>query len=120
MSLSAVWHENDDATPDPRPTDGEVLVRMSAEHGRARVLRWLAEQGVDLLAGDDRDDGWTATLDAALYGQFECVRCVVEHAGVEVLRAVDSSGDTCAHHAADKGQLPMLQWVVDKAGTETL
>jgi len=30
------------------------------------------------------------------------------------------SAATCAHHAAINGQLPMLQWIVEEAGLETL
>ena len=82
------------------------------------MLRWLAEQGVNLLVATS--DGWTAALYAAEHGQFDTLRCIVEHAGPEALRAATSRGATCAHYAAQKGQLPMLQWIVEAAGMATL
>ena len=108
------------------------------------MLRWLAEQGVNLLArttgrlapGEIRRlAGTTAALLAAQdFGRgrrrrdlFKTLRCIVEHAGVEALRTADDSvlaggggGMTCAHYAAQMGQLPMLQWIVEEAGVETL
>ena len=34
---------------------------------------------------------------------------------METLRAMDSAGWTCVLWAAEKGQLPKLQWIVEKA-----
>ena len=116
---SADWRENDADTPDPRPTTGEQLVRSCAAHGRTRVLRWLAEQGVNLLAVQPHGGG-TAALISAKCGQFEALRCVVEHAGPEALRAVAEDGWTCAHYTASRGYLTMLQWIVAEAGIATL
>ena len=44
----------------------------------------------------------------------------MQYAEVEALRAGGDGGQTCAHYAANNGNLPMLQWIVEVAGIETL
>ena len=68
-----------------RTTAGETLAWQCAAHGRVSVLHRLAEQGVNLLAAHP-NNGMTTASFAAQDGQFEALRCVVEHAGPEALR----------------------------------
>jgi len=53
VDLSTDSYRNTAATPDPRPTAGELMALESACYGRMRVLRWLTEQGVNLLAAGE-------------------------------------------------------------------
>jgi len=57
---------------------------------------------------------------AARTGQLETVKWLCETCGVDFLKTVSRSGESCAHIAADRGHLDVLQYVFSKCGREFL
>ena len=107
----------------------ERLLELRSEGGDKLALRLLALDCVDLSTAGVHRTGLTATageqlvLICAVNGRARVLRFIVGRAGVDVLRTVDREGWTCTHianNAAQNEALPMLQWIVQEAGVETL
>eukprot|EP00398_MALV-I-01_sp_L67-1_P000072 gene72-350_t len=73
--------EKDGITLDFITGHGNTPATLAAGYGRANVLRFLKEQGIDLNVSDEV--GYNPITQAATKGKIESVRCLIEECGID-------------------------------------
>lgn len=92
---------------------GVTALMCAAGHGNVAAIPFLIRRGASLHGSSER---WYEVLDYALNGfgagpHFDVVRALVED-GLDVNR-MDASGRTALMHAAEHGDLPTVQFLID-------
>lgn len=83
--------------------EGRTPLRLAVEHGRLSAAKALLAAGADLSLRFASDD--CAALDiAALRGDLDMIRTIVQHGGQSVVNVADARGYTPLHRAAFHNQ----------------
>lgn len=92
---------------------GYTSLMFAAGSANLEAVKLLLEKGV---ATDTQDDnGVTAITAAAWGGDMEVLKTILAKAGPESIKHVQwKSGQTALHLAAQKGNLPMVQFLLEK------
>jgi len=84
---------------------------IAAKHGHGDIMRVLAEHGIEIYNTDKKGNN-ALHLSARYANRFNiCEMLVKSHYDLNIK---NNDGDTAAHIAAQKGNLPHLQALVDE------
>lgn len=109
---------------DEFPNKGMEMMFQSAVKGRADAIRWLLQKGVRAHPVDDGeaeegDDMTCVPVHAAAFnGNLECLKVLVEEAGVSV-NVTDDLGGTPLMRAATGKRTDIVRWLLEKGADPT-